>query len=321
MAEKSDLHKAALIAVRDYMGCSIDETLLVISDENKRNIGLALHEAGKSICMESYYLEMKSRRINGEEPPEAVAYMMTRVDVVLCPTTYSLTHTKARQEASKHGVRVGTMPGITEGTLTRCLTADYKRIIETTNKVAKRLEDVAIIRVTTELGTDLTMAIKGRKIFASTGVLRKISESGNIPSGEVYVAPWEDRTEGKVVVDGSIAGIGLVQEPVTFNVKNGYAIKISGKQESKLLSAMLAKVGHEARNIAEFGIGTNYQAQITGDILEDEKAMGTIHIALGNNMSMGGKVNVPIHIDCIIKNPNVYADEELIMENGKLLFL
>jgi leucyl aminopeptidase (aminopeptidase T) len=321
MAEKSDLHKAAVTAVRDFMGCSSDETLLVISDENKRNIGLALHEAGKNICSESYYLEMKSRRVNGEEPPEAVAYMMTRVDVVLCPTTYSLTHTKAKQEAVKHGVRVGTMPGITEDTLIRCLSADYKQIIDLSNKVAKRLEDCATIRVTTKLGTELFMAVRGRQVFVSTGVLRKIGESGNIPSGEVYLSPWEGRTEGKVVVDGSIAGIGLLSEPVVFNVKNGYAIKITGKNESKLLSAMLARVGHEARNIAEFGIGTNYKAQITGDILEDEKALGTIYIALGNNASMGGKVSVPIHIDCIIKNPNVYADEELIMEDGKLLFV
>jgi len=82
---------------------------------------------------------------------------------------------------------------------------------------------------------------------------------------------------------------------------------------------MLDKVGKDARNIAEFGIGTNDSAKLSGVLLEDEKVMGTIHIAVGNNVSMGGSVNVPIHLDGVVKKPTVWMDGKLLMKDGKLL--
>ena len=88
---------------------------------------------------------------------------------------------------------------------------------------------------------------------------------------------------------------------------------------AKKLSRMLDAVGKNARNIAEFGIGTNDSAKLSGVILEDEKVKGTVHIALGNNVSMGGKVNVPIHLDGVMKKPTVYLDNKILMKNGKLL--
>ena len=82
---------------------------------------------------------------------------------------------------------------------------------------------------------------------------------------------------------------------------------------------MLDKVGKKARNIAEFGIGTNDSARLSGILLEDEKVMGTVHLALGNNVTMGGSVNVPMHVDGVIKKPTVYLDGKLLMDKGKLL--
>jgi aminopeptidase len=102
-------------------------------------------------------------------------------------------------------------------------------------------------------------------------------------------------------------------------VKDGYATKITGGAIASKLNKMLDEVGKDARNIAEFGIGTNPSAKLSGVLLEDEKVMGTIHIALGNNKSMGGSVNVPIHLDGVVKKPTVYLDGKLLMKDGKLL--
>lgn len=314
------LKKAATTALRDYMGVSEDETLLVLSDENMREIGLSLFEAGKKLCYETFYFEMTPRTLNGEEPPDQIAELMKSVDVVICPTSKSLTHTNARREASKQGVRIGTMPGISVDSMTRCLTADADEIIETNDKLVTILKNTKEIRITSKLGTDLVMPIKGRRILSSTGVLRKIGDSGNIPSGEVYVAPMEGKTNGIIVIDGSIAGIGTLPSPVTLEINDGFAEKFYGKgEEARQLEKMLQDVGKYARAVAEFGIGTNPKAKITGDILEDEKVLGTIHIAFGNNISMGGKINVPIHIDCICKKPTVFADDEKILAAGKLI--
>jgi leucyl aminopeptidase (aminopeptidase T) len=160
--------------------------------------------------------------------------------------------------------------------------------------------------------------VRNRRPIASTGVLRKIGESGNLPSGEVYIAPWEGKSNGIVVFDGSIAGIGLLENPVSVEIKDGYIESITGKTEAKIFEEMLEKVGRDAFALAEFGIGTNYKAKLCGDILEDEKVLGTIHVAFGNNISMGGKISVQSHVDGLVKKPTVYFDDFKILDNGKL---
>ena len=316
---QKQLSDASIIALRDCMGLKNDETLLIVTDEIKRDIGIALHEAGKGIAKESMLIEIKSGEIHGQEPPAAVAEMMKRVDVVVCPTTKSLTHTDARRNAVKEGVRVGTMPGITVDAMARCLSADYDRIISLTDFIADKMEGISTIRVVTEKGTDVTMPVKDRMILRSKGVLRNKGESGNLPSGEVYLAPWEDKTNGRVVVDGSMAGIGMIKQPIVIDIVDGYAESITGGPQADELAKMLDKPGRDARAVAEFGIGTNYKAKLTGLILEDEKVFGTIHIAFGNNISMGGRISVSSHLDGLVTEPDVYFDDGLIMQKGKLI--
>lgn len=314
-----ELKNASIIALRDCMGLQKDETLLIVTDETKREIAMSLHVVGKELCKESILLEMKSREINGQEPPKQIAEMMKMVDVVICPTAKSLTHTDARREASKLGVRVGTMPGITTDCMIRCLNADYDKIVKLTDFIIDEMKGISNIRVVTEKGTDITMPVKDRAVLPSYGVMRNKGESGNLPSGEVYLAPWEDMSNGVVVIDGSMAGIGMLKTPLTIEVVNGYAEKITGGEEAARLTEMLDKTGRDARAVAEFGIGTNYKAELTGMILEDEKVFGTIHIAFGNNISMGGRISISSHLDGLVKEPDVYFDAKLVMRKGKMI--
>ncbi|MEI7483163.1 MAG: aminopeptidase [Ignavibacteriota bacterium] len=315
----TELFDSSIIALKDFLGLKKTETLLIVTDETKREIGQTLFAAGKQLSKEAFLVEIKQREINGEEPPSQIAELMKMVDVVVCPTAKSLTHTDARRNASKAGVRVATMPGITIETMVRCLSADANKVVELSLRVKALLENAAEIRVVTEKGTDIVMPMKGRSVIESTGVLLNKGDSGNLPSGEVYLAPWEGKTNGKVVIDGSLAGIGMLSEPMTIEVKDGYAERITGGPEAQKFIAAIDSVGRDARAVAEFGIGTNYKAQLCGMILEDEKVYGTIHIAFGNNVSMGGNINVKSHIDGLVIEPDVYADGELIMKKGKLI--
>ncbi|MCX6173853.1 MAG: aminopeptidase [Ignavibacteriales bacterium] len=316
----SKLDKASVIAIRDCMGTQPNETVLIVTDEFKRKIGLSLYQNAKQLGHETVYLEFKSREMHGQEPPEQIAEMMKLFDVVLCPTAKSLTHTNARRNASALGARIATFPGITEDIMIRGLNADYNKIATLTIRLQGIMNDVNIIRVTSSIGTDITMDISGRKALPSKGLFHKKGESGNLPTGEAYIAPLEGKTNGVFYVDGSMASIGVIKgKPIRIEVKDGYAVNVSGGNQAKKLDTTLNKYDQLARNIAEFGIGTNYKAKLSGILLEDEKVMGTIHIALGDNKSMGGLVNVPIHLDGVVKKPTVYFDEKMIMKNGKLL--
>ena len=317
---QTKLDKAAVIAIKDCMGAKKKEKVLVITDENKREIGYSLYSNAIKLGNEALFVEIKSMDMHGQEPPEYVSELMQKFDVVFCPTTKSLTHTDARRNASAKGVRVATFPGITKEVMIRGLNADYKKIAALTNKLKKRFEKTKEVRVTAPNGTDITMDITGRTAIASKGLFHKKGESGNLPTGETFAAPVEGKSNGVFVVDGSMSGIGVMgKEKIKIEVEKGYATKITGGSKAKKLVATLDKYGKKARNIAEFGVGTNDSVKLSGNLLEDEKVKGTIHIALGNNLTMGGSVSVPIHLDGVIKKPTVYFDGKEIMIDGKLL--
>ena len=316
-----ELLKASRIALKDCLKLRQEESLLIVTDTKLREIGAALRAAALELGNDPVCIAMEVRSRDGAEPPEAVASAMRHSAVVVAPTARSLTHTAARRAACAAGARVATMPGIRRETMIRCLNADYYAIAERTKHMTDLLTAGSLLRVTTSAGTDITLPIEGIKAIASTGLIHEPGSFGNLPSGEAYLMPVEGASEGVFVVDGSMAGIGNLagKRAITIRVEKGLAVEIRGGAAAKTLHEKLEPLGAKAFNIAEFGIGTNDAARITGSILEDEKVMGTIHIALGNNMSMGGTVDVPVHLDGIVKNPTVELDGKKIMDRGKLL--
>lgn len=313
----TELQKACEIAIRDCMGVKPGESVLVVCDTEKHEIGYELYLSAIRLGHKSVYVEMEPLEVNGQEPLDSIAEMMKQFDVVLCPTLRSLTHTQARRDASATGARVATFPGITKDVMIRGLNADYKRIAERSLNLKAVLEKGKRVRVTSEKGTDIQFSIEGRSVHASKGLFHAPGESGNLPTGETFLAPVEGTAEGVFIVDGSFAGVGLMENSdIKLTVKNGVVTDIEGGENATQLAKILAKVGGDAYNIAEFGVGTNESAQLSGLILEDEKVMGTIHIAVGDNMGFGGKVKVPLHLDGVVKSPDVYLDGELIMKKG-----
>lgn len=314
------LYEAALVAARDCLGVKKNETVLVVTDSERRKIGKALFEVCQDLAAETLYMEMIPRKVNGAEPPQAITEAMKAVNVVICPTTMSLTHTDARRAACNAGARVGTMPGITEDIMVRTMRADYHEIARLTEKISAILSEGKMAYLTTPAGTDIRLPIDGIKAISSTGLVLEPGKFGNLPSGESYLMPKEGESEGVYVVDGSLAGIGLISgEPIKITVEKGMAVKIEGGDQARQFDKTVSSLGEKARTLAELGVGTNSMAEIKGTILEDEKVMGTVHLALGNNVSMGGTSNVGFHVDGILLKPTLKIDGRKILENGKML--
>lgn len=318
-ARHEPLLAAARIAVKDCMDVRAGETVTIITDENKRNIGVALWQATKELGAEAMLAEMTPRSRNGEEPPAPIAALMAASSVVLCPTTKSVTHTEARRQACARGARIATLPGITEDMMIRCLSADYQAIAARSRKLSDELQRGDLVRVTSPAGTDITLRRGDRYPKPDTGLYHEAGNSGNLPAGETFFAPIEGSAQGHIVFEAAVAGIGKLQQTIHIVVRDGMAVEITGGSEAEKLNELVDSVGPDGRNLAELGIGTNDQAQITGVILEDEKVMGTVHFALGDNKSMGGTVAVSSHLDGLILQPTVYVDGRMIMEAGKLL--
>ena len=303
--------------LKDCLDLKAEETFLVVTDRLKREIGGALYHAGLHIGADAMLLEMKPRTRNGEEPPMPVAEAMISAKVTVCPTQYSLTHTQARKKAVEKGARVATMPGITEDMFAQgAITADYREVEELTNRMTEILSRGKEVRIV-KGGRELRFSIAGRKGVPSTGIYRKPGQSGNLPSGEAYIAPVEGTAEGKLLVDGSMVGIGLLKEPLEIAISAGKLDRVEGFHAKDFLKSL--GTSELARNVAEFGIGTNRKARLTGIILEDEKIYGTVHVAFGDNSTFGGSVQAGIHLDGVILKPDVFVDDTKIMDKGEII--
>ncbi|CAG0973780.1 MAG: Thermophilic metalloprotease (M29) [Candidatus Methanoperedens nitroreducens] len=285
-----------------------EKVLIVVDISTPAPIGKSLFEAAKNLGCEVILMTILPRTRHGEEIPLPVAEAMKTSDVVIAPTTFSLTHTQARINACKAGARVASMPGVTEKMMAHGgMTADYNKINKIAIELNKKLENAKKIRVVTHSGTDILFDLEGCKWFMDTGMCLEPGCSSNLPAGELYIAPKD--ANGIFVVDGSMSSFGLLDSPLEFTVKNRYVTDIRGKNALKL-NSILDKVGKKARNIAEFGIGINPKAKLIGNVLEDEKVAGTVHVALGDNSTFGGDVIAGIHLDGIIKEPELFVDGE-----------
>ncbi len=315
-----EFRNSALIAVRDCMAVKRGEKTLVITDEPAREIGYALWQAAKELGAEAIVAEIIPRESHGEEPPKPIADLMKSVDVILIPTSKSLSHTDSRREASRIGVRIATLPGITRDVMIRTLNADYELIAERSVRIAEIITKGSKVKITTKSGTDLDITIEGRDGLPDTGLNHNPGDFSNLPAGEAYLAPIEGASNGVVVFDGSMAGVGkLEDEVIRVKVEDGYATDITGGKGAQKLYSIMQPFGKLAFNLAELGIGTHDKAIITGNVLEDEKAIGTIHVAFGDNKSMGGTVRVASHLDGVVTSPTVTVDDRLIMKDGNLL--
>jgi len=310
------LFKAAQVAISNCLMVKKGESVLVITDQPLRKIGYAFREAAEEAVAEAMLLEILPRSSNGEEPPGSVAKFMKDFDVLIIPTSKSMSHTNARREACEAGARCATLPGIIEDTMERTLNADYQEIAQRSTKLAEMVNRGKTARVTTPAGTDITMSIQGRECHADTGLVHNPGDFSNLPAGEAYIAPMEGTANGIIMVDGSM--VGKVKQPIKIVVKDGFATEITGGSSAEELERMIEPFGQPGRNVAELGIGTNHKARIVGSVLEDEKVMGTVHMALGDNKSMGGNVSVQSHLDGILLKPTLWIDETKIMEGGEL---
>lgn len=314
----AELDRAVRTVVRECMGISPGEEVLVICNPVTEEIGALMRIEAQGDGASATLAVMSERESAAAEPPAVVAAAMVEADVVLAPTIQSISHTAARKRASEEGVRIASLPGVTEDMLTRLMAGDLSEVRRRGWALGDVLNGGAEARITCRHGSDLRFGLENRLSIVDAGELGNRGAFGNLPCGETFIAPLEGTAQGTLVVDGSIAGVGLLDTPVSLTVRNGHLTDTTGSDGAALME-MLSAHGDDGTNVAELGIGTNEEAMLTGNILEDEKILGTCHVAFGASAAIGGTVQVPVHIDCVVLEPTVEIDGETIVSGGDLL--
>ncbi|HMK42737.1 MAG TPA: aminopeptidase [Dissulfurispiraceae bacterium] len=325
-----------------------------------RDIAMLTAEVGRSFSRKVCYLEYAATGSHGVEPPlelwhaafgpKAVAalaksgllqpvlnktapsellleaasiirkHASSAVNIVIALANYSTSHTRFREFLTRCcGARYASMPLFDASMLEGALQVNWKNLARRTRAIAKTVNEAESVEVTTPFGTRISFSKAGRKALPDTGILTRPDSFSNLPAGEVFFAPVEGTAKGTLVLFW-----GPTREfstPVTLTVKDGRVVEISGTDPyADILRAKLDE-RPENRNIAELGIGTNERAVRPDNILESEKILGTIHIALGDNSSFGGTVKAPYHQDFVFFRPTVTlisqsGAKSLLMKNG-----
>ncbi len=244
------------------------------------------------------------------------------VDVVIAMANNSTSHTRFRSLLNSAGTRFASLPHFDPEMFFTSMNVDWQRLAERSGKLADRINRADSILVETLNGTRMTFYKQGRTAEADCGLLTEPGSFGNLPAGEVYLAPLEGKSEGIMVLD--YAPMRKLSTPLELVVEKGVVIAIRGEEPYRRQLEEKFSQSPYNRNIAELGIGTNDRATRPDNILEAEKILGTIHIALGDNSGFGGTVTTPFHEDYVFYAPTVRAvmpdgAAELILDQGLLL--
>ncbi|MFB6086841.1 MAG: aminopeptidase [Halodesulfurarchaeum sp.] len=307
------LKPGAETAVHQCLGLQPDERCLIITDDDRLEIGQALYEVAREVTDDAVLLTYPPGDQHGEEPPGPVAGALTETDAFLAPTSKSISHTRARSDATDAGVRGATLPAITKGVFERGLEADYDLIGETCERVHGAVAGAEEIRITAPGGTDITVEPGNREWRLDTGAVADPGTFSNLPAGEVFVSP--ETANGRFVVDGTMRPYGRLEKghALAFEVEAGFVTDIEDDSIRASVESAAEEVGRDAYNLAELGIGTNVAVtDLVGSVLLDEKAAGTVHLAIGDDAGIGGDTEAPIHQDGIILDPTVLVDGEEI---------
>ena len=252
-----------------------------------------------------------------------VEYDGAQADVIVAVTHYSTSHTSFRKLLTQTcGVRYASMPMFEREMFFGAMDVDWMDLAVSTNILARALVGADRCEVSSANGTRLVLGVSGRPVAPDDGMLTQNGKFGNLPAGEVFLAPVEGTAEGVLVLEWG--PLERFKSPLTVTIEGGKVVSVNGdaSDEVNWLEGLLSAHPNNT-NIAELGIGTNKAATRPDNVLESEKILGTIHVAFGDNHTFGGVVKAPLHQDFVLFDATLVAVWEtgggrrVLLDNGK----
>jgi len=311
------MEKAAQRIIRECIGLGKNESLLILADEPMQEKAELLHRVATKISKNVSLLYPGKASIAAGLDFAPLALFMQSVSALIAITTCSISHTEARRKACQKGVRCLSMPNILDPSFARIADFDIKKVARLSMKLRDILTIAKEARIQSANGTDLRIPIAGNNGSADLGMVLEPGEFSNLPAGEASIMPEDGKAEGIWIVDSGMGRNPQDKESLVLTIRDGRAARITGGRIAQSLSRRLSHYGADARIVAELGVGTNSFAKLCGSPLEDEKVLGTVHLALGNNVSFGGTNQIPIHLDGVIYNATLTLDGKEILNNGR----
>lgn len=318
-----NINEGARIIIQDWLHAEREDVIHLITDETKLKEAKAFEEACAIHGAVLKTTIIPSYEVQSAETIEKMKEIMSYADAIIGATNFSFVTSNAVSYATKKGTKFLSLP-LSTNDGTSLLEADFLRM--STRKVklmamlpVYKLNRSKRVHITTKLGTDIWFDINNRKAGVFNGATEN-SGSCASASFEVYIAPNEYRTNGTVVLDGSMGYIGLVKENVRIEFDNGFIKSIEDNESGRKLKDFLESFNDEEMYCAaELGIGLNKLSKCVGrSYIEDESTYSTFHIGMGRNFALGGVHDAKGHFDIVIHKPTIECDGSVIMKDGEL---
>ncbi|MDI6755405.1 MAG: aminopeptidase [Thermodesulfobacteriota bacterium] len=297
------------------------ETVCILRDgEDSGPFAATISQVALMAGAEPVSLIIVAQTVGGQELPDPVAGAFIRSSAIINLARWPIVHSRAVSAALGAGARSCNLRGFQDGVLeSPGVTTDYEVVRRNALAMDVLLEQAREVRFTTAEGSDVTMQLGGRKGKAQTGFADEPGRFSGLPDGESTVAPLEGTTQGCIVNPYIIDKIGQVDEPFRMEIKDGWIVNVDGGKQAQQLLDLFEKSDSNARRFAsQFALGMNPDCRVIPNAREVSKKLGTLHVAMGDNISLGGTIQCGLHIDIVILNPTVWLDGKIVLENGNL---
>lgn len=332
MKSFTTLIKGARLIVEECMKVESGNTVLIITDSGHLSEAQALSGACWALGARPVIADVTPQVIAASvsmkepmEPPSNLAAAMVNSDVILITAVMEwanrFAHVGPVRQSCDRGAKIASVEeGMGEWDLT---SEDIFSTVKRTEKIIQAVQGVKQARLTSPSGTDVILSLEGRPPLKVVPIKGKGEMMGPIPLwGEVAYAPVENKTEGKIIFDGIMLGVGVpgsLKNTIELTIKEGRAVEIEGGEEAKRLREVIEGSDENANIIGEFALGTS-EKEVYGS--PSEKGMlGTAHFALGDNSHCypGGQNVSKLHLDGSVRDITVQVDGRKIIEKGKLI--
>lgn len=234
-------------------------------------------------------------------------------EIIFMPAAYSLSHVPSTKLLLKKGARIASMPSFTLDMFAENgpMSASPTEVSKRGERIYQRYKKSKFIRITGKK-TDITIEVDPSIVHhAETGIIKK-GDLANLPAGEVCGVPKHlGKSNGYITVPKGWGGPFPSKYEITLFVKDGKFVDIKSEDpkakvyiNSKLKPLIFGEKGFEV--LAELGIGTNhkitpkYIKKHGWSALTAEKIIGSAHFANGCSAGLGGKNDVPVHLDWVV---------------------
>ena len=308
----------------NYCGnLSYNEKILFIYDDSTIEVLPYLVNEAQKNSQNLIKIKIPIMSHHGQEPSIEISDMMKNSDLIIALTKMSLAHTKARLDACNSKSRYLSLAEYSLDILeNKAILGVNKNIIDKLNKMEDIFNDGTNVFIETKLGTKLNLDISTRRANNCPGYVVKSGDLGSPPDMEVNISPIENKSNGIIIIDGSIThpSMGLIKDPIELDIRNGSIKNFSNTSEGNLIKNIMQDVNDKkAYVLAELGIGFNTEAELNGTMLIDEGAANCIHFGFGSNSTVGGLNEISFHLDYVMKNANLYVDNKLCIREGIIL--